>query len=103
MADFERALDETRASVTPEMEQEYEKIQDKPEAGRDERGAAASASSRRACSRRGGRRGRMRPSFHPKRQRTGRGCEASIQWRGRWLSRYGTQSLPDSMDAMINV
>jgi transitional endoplasmic reticulum ATPase len=28
MAQFERALAETRASVTPEMEQEYEKIQD---------------------------------------------------------------------------
>ena len=28
MADFERALDETRASVTPEMEREYEQIQD---------------------------------------------------------------------------
>jgi transitional endoplasmic reticulum ATPase len=28
MAEFERALAETRASVTPEMEVEYEKIQD---------------------------------------------------------------------------
>ncbi|HEY0043211.1 MAG TPA: CDC48 family AAA ATPase [Allosphingosinicella sp.] len=28
MADFERALTETRASVTPEMEKDYEKIQD---------------------------------------------------------------------------
>jgi transitional endoplasmic reticulum ATPase len=27
MAEFERALDETRASVTPDMEQEYEQIQ----------------------------------------------------------------------------
>jgi transitional endoplasmic reticulum ATPase len=27
MAEFERALDETRASVTPEMEREYEQIQ----------------------------------------------------------------------------
>ena len=28
MAEFEQALNETRASVTPEMEHEYEKIQD---------------------------------------------------------------------------
>ena len=28
MAEFERALTETRASVTPEMEREYEQIQD---------------------------------------------------------------------------
>ena len=28
MAEFERALDETRASVTPEMEREYEQIQE---------------------------------------------------------------------------
>ena len=28
MAAFERALDETRASVTPEMEVEYEKIEE---------------------------------------------------------------------------
>jgi len=28
MAEFERALAETRASVTPEMERDYEKIQD---------------------------------------------------------------------------
>jgi transitional endoplasmic reticulum ATPase len=27
MAEFERALEETRASVTPEMEREYEQIQ----------------------------------------------------------------------------
>jgi transitional endoplasmic reticulum ATPase len=27
MAEFERALDETRASVTPEMERDYEQIQ----------------------------------------------------------------------------
>ena len=33
MAEFEMALAETRASVTPEMEKEYEKIQDEPEAG----------------------------------------------------------------------
>jgi transitional endoplasmic reticulum ATPase len=28
MADFERGLEETRASVTPEMEKDYEKIQE---------------------------------------------------------------------------
>ena len=37
MADFERALEETRASVTPEMEREYEQIQRQPEAGRAQR------------------------------------------------------------------
>ena len=45
MADFERALDETRASVTPEMEREYEQIQDSLK--QDAHSAsAASASSR---------------------------------------------------------
>ena len=39
MAEFERALDETRASVTPEMEQEYERIQDSLK--QDARGAPA--------------------------------------------------------------
>ena len=39
MAEFERALEETRASVTPEMEREYEQIQDKLK--QDARGAHA--------------------------------------------------------------
>ena len=50
MAEFERALKETRASVTPDMEREYEQIQDSLK--QDAHSAsAASASSRRACSR----------------------------------------------------